>query len=106
MSRPIENLVFWCAKLVERITKASEMLEEQPELEENPEFQKLSDTDSQMIPAYLAALKLRAQEVVEYAAKFGVLCTEEDVRENPFLIAAGLMHHIGALNFEEDEDDD
>ena len=100
MGRSVDSLVFWAARLLARTVTYCKM---DPDLLESPEVQKLMETDDQMRVAYLAAIKLRAGEVADYAYRLGIRCTAEQVRKSPFLVCVALMNHIGAWKDDDEE---
>jgi len=97
LDRPIDSLVFWAARLVQRAVHYTNM---DDETANSTVAQSLMKKDEQMRMAYLVALRLRAREVCEYAAKLGIRCEPSQVCESPFEVVCALMHHVGALGDE------
>jgi hypothetical protein len=90
MTVPIENLLFWSARCVQRVKAWASL---PPERFDNPAVREIADKEDEFVRAYRTTLLLRADEVVRACERFGITgCTVAKVRENPFLVAMAIDH--------------
>ena len=83
MERPIESLIWAAALLVERTARLAELDEKTIKAWSESPFAK---KDEEMRVAYLASLRLRAQEVADHMTERGVITDAKTVRQNPFAV--------------------
>ncbi|MBN2582549.1 MAG: hypothetical protein JXL80_05730 [Planctomycetes bacterium] len=94
VDRPIGALVFWTARASQRVARYAGL---PGHLLRSPVVQRVMDRDRALHAACAVALRLRADEVVRYAADLGVECTEYEVIEDPLPICGALMNHVAAM---------
>lgn len=85
MGEPIERVLYWAARLTERVLSLPSFTEEQLDALDSGEFFRVED---ELRHAYNVVLRLRASEVCDELARVGLPgCTVAKVRDEPFAIA-------------------
>ncbi|MBI1375189.1 MAG: hypothetical protein GC159_20925 [Phycisphaera sp.] len=104
MTVPIDRLVAWAARTVQRVQRWLSM---PPEQLEDPMVWAVFEKEDQFVHAYRTALTLRAGEVVRYCDSIGITgCTVAKVRENPFLVVMAIDHILHGGNHEDRQTQD
>lgn len=92
MDSPIENLMFWANKIVQRAKTYSQFSDAERECLPNDFWQ----TEDELRQAYIVTLRLRWKEVAEHCESVGLTgCTREMIFDNPFLVAVAYAEHLG-----------
>lgn len=96
MDVPIDNLVFWTCRLIDRVRTNSQLSDAERRVMGEEFYREFQNREDELRQAYLVVIRCRASEIIAYAEQHGIAgMSFEQVKNDPFLMVAAIGQHIG-----------